>query len=279
MDKRKGASAKIDGKLEGGTSREQMAMVNMNQTEWRELFDQLDDNRDGQIELKELRSKLAQSSGANQLQEADLQKLYRYADINNDKQLDYPEFARMMNSPQVPDRYKNRIINSGMRYVKWLVPQPVGAEVTTTDAKGDYMNEYNCHPPPIFIILISIVELGVFIYYAIMMGGVYATGPVPMNSLLIYNPSRRYEAWRYLSYMLIHSGYCHITFNLLMQLLLGVPLEMVHKWWRVAIIYFAGVLAGSLGTSISDPYVYLAGASAGDYSIITAHLATVILVI
>ena len=59
--------------------------------------------------------------------------------------------------------------------------------------------------------------------------------------------------------------------------MLGIPLEMVHKWWRVLIIYIAGVLAGSLGTSVSDPGVYLAGASGGVYALITAHVATILM--
>lgn len=66
--------------------------------------------------------------------------------------------------------------------------------------------------------------------------------------------------------------------NVVVQLLLGIPLEMVHKWWRVLIVYLAGVIAGSLGTSVSDPNVYLAGASGGVYAIITAHVATIIMV-
>lgn len=62
------------------------------------------------------------------------------------------------------------------------------------------------------------------------------------------------------------------------QILLGVPLEMAHKWWRVLLVYFCGVLAGSLGSSIMDPMVYLAGASGGVYALITAHIGTIIMV-
>ena len=39
----------------------------------------------------------------------------------------------------------------------------------------------------------------------------------------------------------------------------------------------SGVLAGSLGTSLSDPATYLAGASGGVYALIAAHLATMAL--
>jgi len=60
--------------------------------------------------------------------------------------------------------------------------------------------------------------------------------------------------------------------------MLGIPLEMVHGWWRVLLVYLAGVLAGSLGTSVTDPTVYLAGASGGVYALITAHLATICMV-
>lgn len=66
--------------------------------------------------------------------------------------------------------------------------------------------------------------------------------------------------------------------NLGVQVCLGLPLEMVHGWWRVLIIYFMGVIAGSLATSITDPMAKLAGASGGVYSLITAHIATIILV-
>lgn len=70
----------------------------------------------------------------------------------------------------------------------------------------------------------------------------------------------------------------HLAVNLMVQIMLGVPLEMVHRWWRVLLIYLAGVVAGSLGTSVSDPYVFLAGASGGVYAIMTAHIATIIMV-
>jgi len=70
----------------------------------------------------------------------------------------------------------------------------------------------------------------------------------------------------------------HIASNVIMQLFLGILLEMVHKWWRVLIVYCAGVIAGSLATSITDPKVFLAGASGGVYALITAHMATVVLV-
>lgn len=66
-------------------------------------------------------------------------------------------------------------------------------------------------------------------------------------------------------------------FNLVVQLLVGLPLEMVHGSGRVALIYMAGVVAGSLGTSVFDTDVYLVGASGGVYALLAAHLANVLL--
>lgn len=36
----------------------------------------------------------------------------------------------------------------------------------------------------------------------------------------------------------------HVLFNSIVQLTLGLPLEMVHKFWRVGIVYLGGVVGG-----------------------------------
>ena len=46
---------------------------------------------------------------------------------------------------------------------------------------------------------------------------------------------------------------------------------------RVGVVYLCGVVAGTLGTSLSDPSTYIAGASGGVYALIAAHLATLAL--
>jgi rhomboid-related protein 1/2/3 len=150
-----------------------------------------------------------------------------------------------------------------------------------TDVVDDYVNHYDCKPPPLFMISISAIELGVFIGYAVWLSqrGVATTmtSGAPLFSPLTYNPQRRYEAWRFFSYMFIHDGIKHILSNLIFQLLLGIPLEMVHKYWRVGIVYCLGVMAGSLCTSVVDPHIFLVGASGGCYALIGAHFAIVIM--
>ena len=78
--------------------------------------------------------------------------------------------------------------------------------------------------------------------------------------------------------MLVHSNNFHLFANLLLQILLGIPLELVHKWWRVLLIYFAGILAGSLGNSFVTSCGSLTGVSAGCYALLFAHIANVIMV-
>lgn len=141
------------------------------------------------------------------------------------------------------------------------------------DHRDRYLERANCCPPPIFIILISIGELAVFIYYAVwkpqkqwvtLEDGIW-------NSPLTYKPERREEAWRFFSYMFVHAGVEHIVGNLFMQLLLGIPLELVHKGFEVGMVYLAGVLAGSLASSIFDPFSALVGASGGVYALLGGY--------
>uniref|UniRef100_A0A8D8Q0E9 Rhomboid-related protein 3 n=1 Tax=Cacopsylla melanoneura TaxID=428564 RepID=A0A8D8Q0E9_9HEMI len=153
---------------------------------------------------------------------------------------------------------------------KFTIPQ------STSDTDGVYEDEYSCIPPPVIMILISAIEVAIFLYDAMIIGDTYSLRG-PMAQTLIYNPFHRAEAWRFVTYMFVHVGGFHLIVNLLVQILLGIPLEMVHRWWRVLIIYLAGVLAGSLATSITDPHVYLAGASGGVYALIAAHIATIIM--
>ncbi|KAF7662259.1 hypothetical protein LDENG_00240250 [Lucifuga dentata] len=143
----------------------------------------------------------------------------------------------------------------------------------TEMGESTYLERANCCPPPIFIIFISIGELAIFIYYAVwkpqkqwvtLDEGIW-------RSPLTYKPECRQEAWRFISYMFVHAGVEHILGNLVMQLLLGIPLELVHKGFEVGMVYLAGVLAGSLASSIFDPLSALVGASGGVYALIGGY--------
>lgn len=69
-----------------------------------------------------------------------------------------------------------------------------------------YADQYTCCPPPLFILCITLIELGFFTYYWVAMGEVSPSGPVPIDSVFIYRPDRRQEVWRFIFYMVLHAG-------------------------------------------------------------------------
>ncbi|XP_006031967.1 rhomboid-related protein 2 [Alligator sinensis] len=152
---------------------------------------------------------------------------------------------------------------------KWMLPE---------NARATYLERANCIPPPLFIISVSIAELAVFIYYAVWMPQKQwiTLDEGICNSPFIYKPEKREEAWRFISYMLVHAGVEHILGNLVLQLILGIPLEMVHKGHRVGLVYLAGVIGGSLASSVFDPMRALVGASGGVYALIGGYFMNIL---
>lgn len=239
-----------------------------NDDHWNQVFKRYDTDHDGYISVRELNDLVESREYEHDIPSHVVAEIHRRADRNDDGKLDLREFIEMIHHPTLRPIFGHLL----SRYVHFVVPQG-GRDRSQPD--GQYEDEYTCCPPPVGMILISIIELLLFVI-DLAKGSPYAvTGPVAQ--VLIYDPSRRYEAWRYITYMFVHIGYLHLAVNLCVQILLGTPLEMVHRWWRVLIIYFAGVAAGSLGTSITDPTVKLAGASGGVYALITAHISTIIM--
>lgn len=141
-----------------------------------------------------------------------------------------------------------------------------------------YLSEYNCFPPPVFMIIISLTQIAIYLNYALQSNeGISPIGPVPITSPLILDPHHKTQIWRFFTYMFIHIGYTHILSNVIVQLLLGLPLELVHKLWRVAGLYIAGVFTGAILVMATDRNVYLGGASGGVYALLSAHLSNVII--
>ena len=65
-----------------------------------------------------------------------------------------------------------------------------------------YVEEFTCRPPTFIMIILSLAELGFYLHTILTTDKeITWTGPVPYCSPLIYNPNRRYEAWRYVTYM------------------------------------------------------------------------------
>lgn len=235
---------------------------------WQLIFDKYDRDSDGRISLAELKQMILSDSFTKDIPQHTVRQILKRADEDANGYIEYPEFLKMTKHKKMQS-VMGRALN---RYVRAAVVQHT-ATTDEPDEAGDYEGQYSCYPPSLCMILISLLEVIAFFWDIIEEG----TSSVhsPAATLFIYNPFKRYEAWRYLTYMFVHVGVFHLVVNLVVQILLGIPLEMVHGWWRVLLVYLAGVVAGSLGTSVSDPRVYLAGASGGVYAIIAAHLASI----
>ncbi|XP_049699063.1 rhomboid-related protein 2 isoform X3 [Helicoverpa armigera] len=243
---------------------------------WRRIFEKYDKDKDGRISYVELKEIINSREYEHDLPDNVVDKIMSLADRDNSGYLDFNEFVAMMHNPDLKAVFGHFVA----RYVHSIIPQRGPVDTTArsksyfTYADGTYEEEYSCWPPAVCMILISLVEIVLFCYDAAE-GNTQANGTIA--KLFIYNPHKRQEAWRFITYMLVHVGVVHLLVNLLVQLFLGVPLEMVHRWWRVTLVYLAGVAAGSLATSLTDPKVYLAGASGGVYALIAAHVATIIM--
>ena len=129
---------------------------------------------------------------------------------------------------------------------------------------------------PVFVPLLSIIQISIQVAYAVINGKDSSNEKVEQNPL-VFHPHRLEEPWRYLTYFLIHLDWLHLLVNISMQLLLGIPLELVHGVCRIMFIYGAGVLSGSVAASVFDSSVLLAGCGGGVYALLSAHLANVLL--
>lgn len=87
-----------------------------------------------------------------------------------------------------------------------IVPKRHVPRTTTTVTDGLYEEEYSCYPPAVGMIILSLVQI---IFFCIDEATEYestksATGPCAI--FFIYEPSRRREAWRFVTYMFVHIG-------------------------------------------------------------------------
>ena len=57
-------------------------------------------------------------------------------------------------------------------------------------------------------------------------------GSYPHCSNLMYDPNKKIQIWRFLTYALVHSGFQHCLINVAFLLMVGIPLEMVHGGLR-----------------------------------------------
>ncbi|XP_055877118.1 rhomboid-related protein 3-like isoform X3 [Biomphalaria glabrata] len=254
---------------------------------WKPFFDQYDPYRRGEIAIEDFMFLLRHPQIRAELDPHTLTVLEIKAADPQRSSVSYQEFVNMMTyrrndsfrlavESRDTDHWKRPLYLSDPTYVTCFqkMVRRIAREFLTDDIDRQfYADRYTCCPPPMFIPFITLLEVGCFVYYCTESKMFTFNGPVPASSIFIYRPDKRLELWRFILYMFLHAGYVHLLFNVIVQVLVGIPLEMVHGSFRIALIYFAGILAGSLGTSVFDMNVYLVGSSGGVYALLAAHLA------
>eukprot|EP00049_Salpingoeca_infusionum_P006023 m.100366 g.100366 ORF g.100366 m.100366 type:complete len:628 (+) comp13170_c0_seq1:410-2293(+) len=96
--------------------------------------------------------------------------------------------------------------------------------------------------------------------------------PAAVSSRLSYLPECRNQAWRFLTYVLMHQGIVHLVLNVLGLLLLCTLVEILYGSWRIFTVMIIGAVAGAMASSIIDREVDLVGCSSIVYAIVGAQL-------
>ncbi|XP_014261077.1 protein rhomboid-like [Cimex lectularius] len=258
---------------------------------WRMLFDKFDPEGFGEIPWDDLLVALDSPEFMEEITPSKRDVLIQKAQQRTTSAITFQDFVNVMSGKrrrsfkcavhhldrEVSSENDFHIILKEPPLFKRMVQIIADEFLTEERDKKYYADHYTCCPPPLFILFITLVELGFFTYYTVATGEMNPAGPVPIDSVFIYRPDKRLEIWRFFFYMVLHAGWLHLLFNLLVQVVVGLPLEMVHGSLRIGTVYMAGVLAGSLGTSVFDTDVCLVGASGGVYALLAAHLANVLL--
>uniref|UniRef100_A0A3B4EKF2 Rhomboid-related protein 3 n=1 Tax=Pygocentrus nattereri TaxID=42514 RepID=A0A3B4EKF2_PYGNA len=266
--------------------------------QWKSLFDKYDPESSGFISTERFRDLL--EAHGSELDPHKLEVLLALADGNADGKICYQDFVNLVSPEYITHNMSNKRSNSfrrailqgsrqlkssslreevglglSQRLVRHVAYETLPREV---DRKW-YFDSYTYCPPPWLILAITIAEMVVFVYYGLQLDRwvLQVSSPSFLKSPLPYHPQRRAQAWRYLSYIFMHAGIEHLGLNMAMQLLVGVPLEMVHGAARIGLIYLCGVLAGSLAVSVADMTAPVVGSSGGVYALVSAHLANVVM--
>lgn len=190
------------------------------------------------------------------LDRAKLLQLAHQADLDNNGYIDRYEFKKLIKENTTKlEKIQNNQLLSYLRIVA-------------------YAEEYRWWPLPWFILTGTVFIICLYIFTEYFEDDF---GEKIISNKLIFNPYRRYEIWRYFTYILLHQNSAHILLNLAMLFMVGLPLEMTHGTVRTQIVALSGAVTASLLFSVTNPRAYLKGCSGSVTSLVTAHLASIIL--
>jgi len=153
---------------------------------------------------------------------------------------------------------------------------------------------------PVFTMMQSLATLLLWFIYAVQ-GGSFTEVAAGLESifpgsttLVVHNDCEdlRSQIWRWWTYQFTHHGFDHISSNLLLLIVAGIPLEVLKGNLRTWLYFTAGVIGGAVGQVVFDPHagsnpgargaitvevVGLMGMSGGCYALLAMHTASLVL--
>lgn len=121
---------------------------------------------------------------------------------------------------------------------------------------------------PYFYVLVTIAQVAVFAAFS-------AGRPTWLAFSIVSDWPQcrddRGQIRRYVGYQLVHSNVGFVAYYAVVQLVLGIPVELVHGFYRVGVVYIASVVVGALVVVAFTPDTVVVGASAGVYSLFGLH--------
>lgn len=128
-----------------------------------------------------------------------VKKVHQLADQNNDDRIDFTEFVEMINHPDLQYLFGHYV----NRYIQMVVPRRRGV----TEPDGAYDDQYTCYPPAVGMIFISLIEIIFFCVDEAIEANSTRSASGPISTVFIYDPYKRQEVWRFITYMFVHVGY------------------------------------------------------------------------
>ncbi|TNN70991.1 Rhomboid-related protein 3 [Liparis tanakae] len=212
-----------------------------------------------------------------------LEVLLALADGNADGKICYQDFVNLMSNKR-SNSFRRAILQGSrqlkgcslgdeaglglsQRLVRHVAYETLPREV---DRKW-YFDSYTYCPPPWLILAITIAEVAVFMYYGFQLDRLVlqVSSPSFLKSPLPYHPQLRAQAWRYLSYIFMHTGF---------KLFICDVNDATTSWFVYSPDTCPFVIAaGSLAVSVTDMTAPVVGSSGGVYALVSAHLANVVM--
>lgn len=142
---------------------------------------------------------------------------------------------------------------------------------------------------PIFLVVESAISFGLWLAFSLQAGGwsSLSNEPAGLDSLwpgqsdmVIHRDCHdmRLDTWRWLTYQFTHASLQHVCMNIILNLIVGIPLEGFHGHFRVSIIFNIGVALAALCQAVVFPHVHsLVGMSGGCYALMGMHVSDLLM--